>query len=146
MTDAQLRYAMEWSREEHEDFILRFPRLTGQAYWSGTWSLFSIPCSRGWRPLLERCLDVAEPLADVRIGMVKQKWGELRIVFDYPGEQPDLERVVDDVRAESARTCEACGAPGEPALTASRWIRTLCTAHLPDGAAFVPLPSSEHPT
>lgn len=102
---------------------------------------------RGWHPLLLRLhgqLLVVSPTYAVQT--VKEKYGTLRIQLltgllrqlnagntEWPNdEQAARNRIEDDaatalVRAaeeESARTCEACGNPGEPRDRA--WIKTLC--------------------
>jgi len=102
---------------------------------------------RGWHPLLTRLheqLLAVNPTYSVQ--QVKEKYGTLRIYL-YTGmlrqlrmgnvEWPDPAQsarykaeddaaiaLVHAAEQESARTCEACGNPGEPRGRA--WIKTLC--------------------
>jgi hypothetical protein len=102
---------------------------------------------RGWHPLLTRLheqLLAVSPTYSVQ--QVKEKYGTLRIQLytgmlrhlnlgnaDWPDSDQSARYKAEDDAAralvhaaeqESARTCEACGNPGEPRDRA--WIKTLC--------------------
>jgi hypothetical protein len=67
----------------------------------------------GWRGLVDRLYDVVEPArasgGDLAVAQVKQKWGELRVTL-RGADAAAVEALVGDLRTESIRTCEGCGA------------------------------------
>jgi hypothetical protein len=81
---------------------------------------------------VKRCLADADlPAEVVRFTQIKEKFGTLRVYwnFDYDLEIPenvrtDIQAIVDHVEDLSACTCETCGVPGE--LRSGSWIKTLC--------------------
>lgn len=101
----------------------------------------------GWHPLLLRLhgqlMDVSPTYS---VQQVKEKYGVLRVHLDvglmrhlslghtdwpdadqaarYKAEDDAAIALVRAAEQESARTCEACGKPGEPRDRA--WIKTLC--------------------
>ena len=84
-----------------------------------------IQCGAGWYPILARLeerLGQIDP--DYQVHQIKEKFGTLR--FYWAGRDYNVgEAVVADAEAESARTCERCGSPGN--LRKRRgWLRTLC--------------------
>lgn len=83
----------------------------------------------GWEPLLRRLSEKLEPLIAAfppeerpRAVQVKEKFGTLR--FYMSGETTEMSAAIREAEAESARTCEACGAPGK--ARGGGWIQTLC--------------------
>jgi len=72
----------------------------------------------GWEPLIRRMSEKLEPFCigtDLRCAQIKEKFGLLRIYLESSGSIPDeVSAAIADAVAESARTCERCGAPGEP--------------------------------
>jgi hypothetical protein len=59
--------------------------------------------------LCERLVPLAQ--ADFRIVAVKSKYGDLRV--NYRGGDDAIDTAVADARAVAARTCQACGSPGD---------------------------------
>jgi hypothetical protein len=82
----------------------------------------------GWEPLIRRMSEKLEPFCvgtDLRASQVKEKGGELRVSLESSGPILDAVRAaVDKAVEESRRTCEGCGATGQPRKL--RWVRTLC--------------------
>lgn len=89
----------------------------------------------GWEPLIRRLsirLEAAiaalpEPeRADYRAAQVKEKFGTLR--FYMTSETDEMSAWIEAAEAESARTCETCGAPGK--LSGDVWLQTVCDEHV----------------
>jgi hypothetical protein len=59
------------------------------------------------------------------ISQVKEKYGGLR--FYVYGATEEVYNYIDFAEAMSMRTCEECGAPGEP--RSDGWTKTLCDRH-----------------
>lgn len=82
----------------------------------------------GWEKLIRRMSEKIEPFcagSDLHATQVKEKGGELRVSLESSGPIPDEVRAaVGNAVEESSRTCEGCGAAGQPRRL--RWIRTLC--------------------
>lgn len=82
----------------------------------------------GWEPLIRRMSEKLEPLCaatGLRAEQVKEKVSTLRVYLNSSGPLPDeVPAAVSDAVKESHRTCEGCGASGQPRKL--RWIRTLC--------------------
>lgn len=66
-----------------------------------------------------------EPIRQVVVAQVKEKYGTLR--FYYDGGDEYIRGMVTIAESMSAVTCEDCGAPGE--LRSGGWLRTLCSEH-----------------
>lgn len=66
-----------------------------------------------------------EPIEQVTVSQIKEKFGELR--FYYDGGDDHINGLVIMAEEWASRTCEECGKPG----TARRdgWIKTLCDEH-----------------
>jgi hypothetical protein len=57
---------------------------------------------------------------------VKEKFGTLRFYVDTASDVDDEAcRLISEAEAESARTCEECGAPGK-STAKNFWYKTLC--------------------
>lgn len=92
-------------------------------------------CGEGWLPLLDRALtEMAQviaytntPVGDegFQVTTIKEKYGTLRL---YTTAAPEaVYAIIDQAEAESAKTCEHCGAPGR--IRNDRyWLKTLCNA------------------
>ena len=90
-----------------------------------------IYCGFGWAEILDSC---HEALRDVdpgyRLGVVKEKWGELKMnagpeIYDTNDPRNQATKtVLEQARLQSIQTCEWCGLPGE--LRELNWERTLC--------------------
>jgi hypothetical protein len=136
MTFEELRDATRWTPAERAAFVARFPRLH---HWpDGRERTFFSACGRGWISLLERVYILAEADERAIIGQIKEKYGGLRVYLEHGSVNPELLRVIDEVEAKSESMCEVCGADARTAESARGWIRTLCDAHLLDGARFLP--------
>ena len=68
---------------------------------------------------------VREPVAQVVVIQVKEKFGSLR--FYYEGGDDTISGMVRMAESMSAVMCEECGAPAE--TRGPGWIRTLCEVH-----------------
>lgn len=68
---------------------------------------------------------VREPVPQVVLSQVKEKFGTLR--FYYDGGNEVIRGMVSMAESMSARTCEECGNPGR--TRGGGWIRTLCDTH-----------------
>lgn len=83
-----------------------------------------VECGEGWRdiytPLIELCAALG-----VEVTQIKEKFGGLR--FYVRGYRPYLDKVIQWAEAESYRTCEECGRPGQ--LRQDSWMKTLCDEH-----------------
>ena len=87
---------------------------------------------QGWKGIINELWDKLEKY-DVFIIDIKEKWGELRIHYDFQGndkEAQEVERIVNDAIERSSQTCEVCGAAGELTKTRSGWLKTLCPSCL----------------
>ncbi len=59
---------------------------------------------------------------DEDVHQCKEKYGGIRV---YVGATTkEMEAAIDEAEAESFKTCEQCGAPGQ--LRRLSWLRTLC--------------------
>ena len=80
---------------------------------------------KGWGPIVERlwrfCKAQNPP---IMVTQVKEKLGGLR--FYVGAATDDVWKVIDAGEAESLKTCEDCGQPGETRPLG--WILTLCDA------------------
>lgn len=68
---------------------------------------------------------VPEPVPQVVVSQVKEKFGTLR--FYYNGGDDEISGMVRMAESMSAVTCEECGTPGR--RRGGGWVRTLCDAH-----------------
>jgi len=87
-------------------------------------------CSPGWYPLLHRLFsdinDIRrdDDLAGIRVSLVKQKLGELRVYV-----QGGNDRVNDRIRqaeAEALTTCEECGGPSPGIRSIGGYVTNAC--------------------
>lgn len=62
---------------------------------------------------------------DYHAVQIKEKFGGLR--FYMCASTEEMWNLIEEASAQSIKTCEICGAPGEPC--GNRWIETLCPAH-----------------
>lgn len=81
----------------------------------------------GWVPLVMRLWDWLEQTdPQAHVVQVKEKFGGLRVYIDFSKHlPPGGHKPRYDIEAESFRTCEWCGRPGEPRYD-RHWIKTLC--------------------
>lgn len=92
-----------------------------------------IVCEDGWYDLIDRLLAEITSALDQRpdpgftLTQVKQKFGTLR-VYTTATEDRRIDDLIAAARAESATTCERCGARGAT-LGSFKWgMQTLCPA------------------
>ena len=80
---------------------------------------------QGWASILAKLYQQFEESPNtVRVAQVKEKFGTLRVyVWSYP---EDVESFIREAAAESAKTCEWCGAPGQLDDRTGYWLLTLC--------------------
>jgi hypothetical protein len=89
-------------------------------------------CPRGWLPLLERAVAMAEPLIPaasldhIKTLQIKEKFGTLRWYFRTA--PVGLDGVLRLAERTSLCCCQACGAPGELRMRHGWWA-TLCAEH-----------------
>jgi len=98
------------------------------------YELFGIECGKGWEKLYGPLKKELEE-AGGTITQIKEKFGGLRFYYFGPPitenwtDEKDIEFAdrVSKAEADSFKTCEACGAPGE--VRPGGWISTLCDEH-----------------
>lgn len=85
----------------------------------------------GWAALVDRAFDAVERVPGVRVVQVKPKMGELRVYVEGREDSAEtraLQQFLIELRDESQRTCEVCGAPGTArGMELGFW--TLCDRH-----------------
>jgi hypothetical protein len=69
--------------------------------------------------------EIPEPIAQVTLDQVKEKFGTLR--FYYTGGDDYISGLVSMAESMSGVTCEECGKPGTQ--TPGGWIKTVCVEH-----------------
>jgi hypothetical protein len=69
--------------------------------------------------------EIPEPIAQVTLDQVKEKFGTLR--FYYTGGDDYISGLVSMAESMSGVTCEECGKPGTQ--TSGGWIKTVCVEH-----------------
>lgn len=88
------------------------------------YSGFDGSVGRGWLPLLDRLArDLIALGWDRELRQVKEKFGTLR--FHVRASSAAIDARIDQAEAESATTCEECGAPARE-RNVRGWIATLC--------------------
>ena len=121
------------NRDLERELQARFPRFFQDLYGDPRETCMAYGCDfeDGWYPIVERLCEELEPLAplEFKFTQVKEKLGAMRIYAS--GGNEETERLLHQVREESLKVCEACGATEGVTTrgsTASRlaWIRTLC--------------------
>lgn len=90
-----------------------------------------IQCEEGWLKLVNNCL---QELSDadtgrlITITCIKEKFAQLRIYFDIPASQLDLEQQLYEIYHKYSllcdKTCELCSEPGT--RRRASWIRVKC--------------------
>ena len=101
-------------------------------------------CPSGWINLLDRITSALdEHLPGWRLRQVKSDLGTLDFYFDTPDGAAETQRTA--VRAvhraavqRSSRTCEVCGAPGQPVIS-DGWLSVLCDEHQVTAGLDVPM-------
>jgi NADH pyrophosphatase NudC (nudix superfamily) len=92
--------------------------------------LFRYEIGPGWMPVVTKAVAALEAHG-AKIVQVKEKFGGLRIYFDYQDvDNADpglLNKIVYAAEEECLKICEQCGEPGT--RRSGGWIRTLCDKH-----------------
>lgn len=92
---------------------------------------FGFECGDGWFDLIWKlCEDIEKMLPTMvsipeepfEVVQVKEKFGGLR--FYVTNANSEILDRISKAEAESYKTCEVCGAPGQP--NNAGWITTLC--------------------
>jgi hypothetical protein len=106
-------------------------------------------CDKGWEPIIyhlsstiqhyidrsnsrrqwlidNKFKDIPEPIEQVKVAQVKEKYGGLRFYYDYGDEF--IAGLVEMAEIWAERTCEVCGEKGSLRGDLP-WIRTLCDEH-----------------
>jgi len=124
-------------KELDEKLCREFPNLYGMrnADMKQTCMCWGFECSNGWYQLIH---DLSEKLeAEILkqpeedrehfcASQIKEKFGTLR--FYMHAATDVMYDLIDKAEAESARTCEVCGKPGEENMQGN-WVSTSCEAH-----------------
>lgn len=81
-------------------------------------------CGEGWLTLVEIIYN--NKPSEVKIQMVFQKWGGLKV--EYVGENELYEELLDCIYEISQKMCEVCGKSAGITVI-DGWETTLCKAH-----------------
>lgn len=84
---------------------------------------------KGWEVLLEKAVGRLTHLVPGIIFLqAKEKFGGLRLYHSLPSHTQEMveevHKIIREAEADSFRTCERCGAPGN--LIPKGWWKTLC--------------------
>lgn len=93
---------------------------------SQTAMCWGIACGDGWYDIIDRLSAKLEPMG-IKAMQVKEKFGGLRFYIYGNSERDNFDeayKYVNEAEAESTKTCEQCGKPGQ--LYGGRWLVTLC--------------------
>lgn len=112
----------------------KYPKLFGQVGGSPQETCMYWGCSHddGWFELLKEACEKLKD-APIEFAQIKEKFGGLRIYFDYLGDDDsdmtfdEVSDILEEIEERSFTICEICGAPGKP--TGRGWIQTLCEKH-----------------
>jgi hypothetical protein len=120
--------------EQQQSLIDRYPDLLAiEACPWGSGLGFTLRVgAAGWFDLLNRFCQTVTSInrgqeADViacQVTCIKEKMGELRIACEGSNEQ--IRDLIDEVRLESARTCQVCGQHGTLHILPGSVAATLC--------------------
>jgi len=83
-------------------------------------------CGKGWYPLIHEALEEIRAYdPDVKISLIKQKMGELRMYTKSTDER--VYHVIEEARKQSLKTCEICGKPGSVRIRGGGIKKTVCS-------------------
>ena len=88
-------------------------------------------CGDGWFGIIDRLSAKLAADPNLVVSQLKEKMGLLTVYFE-PGEpaspktETSTDRGLQEARAESGRTCEICGEPGEIAARLRGWVSVRC--------------------
>lgn len=96
---------------------------------------FHIECGDGWFNLIRMFCDTLDQVLTTgqifKFVQIKEKWGSLRVYFDFfdemsnVTENTDVHDLVYALEGQSKLVCETCGKPGYTAENKG-WYATLC--------------------
>ena len=97
-------------------------------------------CGDGWVPLID---DLISDLKDAgwvfEIDQIKEKFGGLRFYIGEARNATSPDHLIHDrihaAEAQSMKTCEVCGEPGQCGGHGTGWMLTLCHKHGVERAA-----------
>ena len=78
----------------------------------------------GWLPILDKLFGRLRAAGVTSLGQVKEKFGTLRVYVGAVDTHAVIDAAIREAEAESAVTCETCGAPGK--LRVGGWLTTSC--------------------
>jgi len=97
--------------------------------------LFGIECDEGWRPLVNKAIDIIKKYNDehkldedfipVEFTQIKEKWGELCLYLNYY--VPEIADQIHTLENKSLEICEHCGTNKNVSTEWTHgWVMTLC--------------------
>lgn len=93
---------------------------------------------KGWAAIIHE-LHVKLKKFDVDIIQIKEKWGVLRVIFHFEGNDQDRERIreiIQEAEDKSSVTCELCGKKAE-LRKLDGWLRTNCDDCISQGKSWL---------
>ena len=128
-----IQHHIDW-RERQREVVIKFNRMAEQLK-AGDSTLFDEEYKdligldfkeKRRQEMLERDPQtIPEPITQVTLDQVKEKFGTLR--FYYSGGDDYIRGLVSMAESMSGVTCEECGKPGTQ--TPGGWIKTVCKEH-----------------
>jgi len=128
-----IQHHIDW-RERQREVVIKFNRIAEQLK-AGDSTLFDEEYKdligldfkeKRRQEMLERDPQtIPEPITQVTLDQVKEKFGTLR--FYYSGGDDYIRGLVSMAESMSGVTCEECGKPGTQ--TPGGWIKTVCVEH-----------------
>jgi len=128
-----IQHHIDW-RERQREVVIKFNRMAEQLK-AGDSTLFDEEYKdligldfkeKRRQEMLERDPQtIPEPITQVTLDQVKEKFGTLR--FYYSGGDDYIRGLVSMAESMSGVTCEECGNPGTQ--TPGGWIKTVCKEH-----------------
>jgi hypothetical protein len=128
-----IQHHIDW-KERQREVAIKFNRMTEQLK-AGDSTLFDEEYKdligldfkeKRRQELIDRFpISIPEPIAQVTLDQVKEKFGTLR--FYYTGGDDYISGMVTMAESMSGVTCEECGKPGT--RTSGGWIKTACKEH-----------------
>ncbi len=100
------------------DFQEHFPHLYAKCF------DFCVP--DGWFDIVDELSGKLERMGGIECSQAKEKFGALR--YHVGPASPEALALIAEAEAKSLRTCQECGAPGEPNAYRG-WVRTTCERH-----------------
>jgi hypothetical protein len=128
-----IQHHIDWSIQQR-DWALNYNEMAAQCK-AGNFDLFEANMASITNPeykekRLQEIVNgdfrtVPEPVPQVTLDQVKEKFGTLR--FYYTGGDDTIRGMVRMAESMSGVTCEECGKPGTS--TSGGWIKTVCKEH-----------------